>query len=937
MVFFKKLQTFIFPLLIVSLCVFLFFKNYQPNTFLVGWDSLHSEFNIKESINRAFWGVWREDQGLGTLAVHSHMADLPRIITIWALSLVLPLNLLRYSYIFLTIILGPLGVYYILNYLLNKKHQFISSIPAFLGALSYLLNLGTLQHMFVPFEMFNITFAFVPWLYLLVISYLKKGGNNILFLFGIITILSAPMAYAATLFYAYLGGLLVFLSIFNLFEHKKVIFKRTFAILFITIFLNLYWILPNIYSIINSGEAVSNAKINILFSPEAFIRNQDYGDYKNVVINKNFLFDWRAYNFESSRFDDLMFAWNSHLNSPWVLNIFYVFSVISLIGLLFSVVKLDKVGLSIFGMGLFSLFFLFNLNGPTGGLYGYLVNNFEIFKEGLRTPFTKFSIQFILAMSYFFGYFFNFIFNILKSKSVKILLALTILISVSFSFIISMRPIYKGNFVSDVVKKDIPIEYFDMFNWFNSHEIGRVAQLPLNTPWGWDYNSWGYQGSGFIGFGIENPLLIRDYDRWSPYNETFYNQASEALYNNENQVFKNVLEKYQVKYLLLDESIINAGGDQGLLRIDDIKNTLSSLGINEVVKFGFLTIYDTGITTNNFIRVINTYSLVDTDLTYSSKDLIYKKYGDYVQNKDGIGYPFANFDPRGLVDIEVNNDKLSFINKTTNSLAELPTEGKVVETFAFDRGFNEAFNCDLQKDGEVERTQLLNGRSYKAINGGVSCDYFSYTDLPYNKAYILRVKGNNIAGRSLKIYLYNWETKRVELEELMSGGKFDKYFVVYPKNLTESGYTLNVETRSFGRISSENEINLIEIIPFDIDLVSNLYIDAKIDFKKTGNLEVKEVKKYGTSIYKINTFGKGLLVLDQGFENGWLGFNKINNAWYTLEHVKVNSWANGFIINGDNNQILESEIIIIFWPQLLEWGGFILLIITSIYLYKSKT
>ncbi|MGB9598799.1 MAG: hypothetical protein ACPLZH_03075, partial [Minisyncoccales bacterium] len=37
------------------------------------------------------------------------------------------------------------------------------------------------------------------------------------------------------------------------------------------------------------------------------------------------------------------------------------------------------------------------------------------------------------------------------------------------------------------------------------------------------------------------------------------------------QEFENVLSKYQVSYLLLDESIINAGGDNKLLYIPEIK------------------------------------------------------------------------------------------------------------------------------------------------------------------------------------------------------------------------------------------------------------------------------------------------------------------------------------------------------------------------------
>jgi len=924
---FHNIAGIFFPAFLVFITLFLVWKNYVPNTSLMGWDSLHSEFNFKDSLYRTFWGVWREDQGLGSVAIHSHMADLPRIISIWILSIVLPQNLIRYSYLSLTFVLGPLGVYFLLNCLLSKKSKLTNSVSSFLGSLFYMLNLGTLQHFIVPFEMFNVAFAFIPWLYLLLIKYLKEGNKKDLLWFSIVTILASPMAYAATLFYAYIGGLIVFLFFFNIFERKKIVIKRTFLILAITSLLNLYWILPNLYSIKSVGSDVSNAKINILFSPEAFIRNQDFGNWKDVLINKNFLFDWRIYDFDTNQFDNLMIEWNTHLNSPWVSNIAYVVSIISILGLLISIIKLDKVGISFFTLGLFSLFFLFNLNGPTGGIYNYLYKSSDLIREGLRTPFTKFSISFLLVTSYFFGYFFNFLIDLIKHKAIKYPLSFLVTVVISISLFFLMKPAFYGNLISNVVKKQIPNEYFEVFKWFNTHSDDRIALMPLNTPWGWEYNNWGYQGSGFLGFGISNPLLVRDYDRWSPFNETFYLQASKALYDGETEELKSIFERYKLKYLLLDESIIDAGGNSELLRLDDIKNLFSELNIKEVAKFGFLTIYDTGIENKDNITTFDKYFLIDADLNYSKTNPLYLKYGNYFEDKNGLGFPFVNFDFRGPVDIGVTNDQLLFTNKETNSEVKLEITDKASETFEENHGFKDAFNCDLKKVGNVYKENLLEGRSYKSTGGGVSCDYFAYPDLSYKDAYVLRIKGQNLKGRSLKIYLYNWDTMRVELEELMKEGEFDEYFVVYPKEKEGSGYTVNVETRSFGRIASENTVEAVEFIPFDLNLVQNLYIDSKGQFEKTGNLKILEVNKTGTSIYKIKTTGSGVLQLGQGYDEGWIAISNKK----ILEHVKVNSWSNGWVVSADNTQS-ESITWIIFWPQFLEWIGFLVLGLTTVYL-----
>lgn len=939
----KKIMTFlkvsIFPLLIFVICGILAWKNYDSGTYLLGWDSIHSEFDFKDAFYRALWGVWREDQGLGAVAIHSHMADLPRIIFTWLVSFVLPQNLVRYSFIFLSMFLGPLGIYYFLKYVfeINAKGWNVKII-AFLGSLYYLLNLGTLQHFIVPFEMFTTQFAFLPWLFLYVLKYLRENKRGNLLIFGIVTLISIPMSYAATLFYAYFISLLLFLFGYFLVSKQKInVIKRSFVLIVSVLLINSFWILPNLYSISTQSEVVSSSQINMLFSPEAFLRNRDYGDVSDVLINRSFLFSWNVYDFESGGYSELMSHWSNHLNNKYVIYIGYFASVIFISGVILSTIKKDKVGLSLLGVIVLSLFFLFNENFIASSLFKYLYDNFGLFSEGFRMPFTKFSLLFIFSTSYYFSYLIFELTKLFNKFSVGKLLNAFICTFVVVGLIVYMYPAFQGNFISRVVKAKLPIEYNQLFNWLkNNDNASRTAVLPLNSLWGWEHNTWKYEGSGFLTFGIKAPLLIRDFDRWSPYNETFYNEASFALYNNNKESFRKVLKKYQVKYLLLDESIISPGNDNEYLKNDQLKKLVASdLGFNQVFNSSFLTVYDTGFESNSFINPLNDFKEVGVDLIYSKYDPIYQKHGDYVITENGIKYPFANFDPRGLVDIKITDSNLEFINNSTNSKVTLEVIEKTKETFESDRGFETAFNCDLMKKGEVYRRLLENSRSYKAENGGVSCDYLVYQDLKYDTAYVMRVKGKNIDGRSLKVYLYNWDSKRVELEELLPVGEFDKYFVIYPRldvgelPQAESGYTLNIETRSFGRISSENVIEKIEFVPFDIDLIQNLYIEPKSqDLALQYNLGVKNVKKYGTAIYKVDTVGRGLLQLGQGYEDGWIALT-INQplSIYKHNHVRVNSWSNGWLIEAGGEQTPIS-IWIIFWPQLLQWFGFVLLIIT---------
>lgn len=937
---FKFLLNNFYPVLIILICSYLVSKNYQPGTFLLGWDSLHPEFNFKTAFERVIYGVWREDQGLGAVAIHSHMADLPRIIFVYLMSFVFPLNFLRYSYIFLCMILGPLGIYFLLKYVFEReKTGLVVKSSAFLGSLYYLLNLGTLQHFYVPFEMFTTQFAFLPWLFLYALKFLREENKNNLLIFAFITFLASPMAYAATLYYAYFGGLVTFLIGYFLISRQKIkVLKKSFFLISVTILISLFWLLPNLYSVLTQSEVVSNSSINILFSPEAFLRNRDYGDIENVLIHKNFLFSWNAFDFDKGEFQRLMLPWIDHLSNAKVVIVGYSISLIFILGLILSIVKRNKFGLALVGVTLLSLFFLFNENSIFSSLFKYLYDNFGVFREGFRMPFTKFSLLFIFLSSFYFGYFIFELFNLLKKVSWGKFINFALEIVIIVSLVFYMLPAFKGDFISNVVKTSLPTEYSEVFEWLSKAEPGRISVVPLNTAWGWENHSWKYEGSGFLSFGFNNSLLIRDFDRWSKYNEGFFRESSSAFYSKDPNLFKNVLEKYKVKYLLLDESLINAGGDNLSSEFLEIERVVSALGITKTFSSGQISVYDTNIILKE-VSVIPTYSKFNIDLSYARFDPVYTKYGDYINDKDGVGYPFSNLDPKGPVSIDFKDNDLEISNLNTNSQVFLKSNLKFVENFDPSHGFENAYNCDLNKQGSVERLSLNSGRQYTAKDGGVSCDYFSFFDLKDNQAYVLHIKGENIEGRSLKIYLYNGESKQIELEELLPSGKFDSNYVIYPKsNISGFGYTLNVETRSFGRIPASNKVYAIQLIPFDINFVNNIYTEAKNkNDPLTSDLKIIDHKKYNNSFYKVDVQGDGLLQLSQGFDKGWVGLTIDNETLKlnTLNHVTVNSWSNGWLVEDYGDR--ELRIYLLFWPQLLEWGGFLVLLLTMSYLIvKSK-
>ncbi len=619
-----------------------------------------------------------------------------------------------------------------------------------------------------------------------------------------------------------------------------------------------------------------------------------------------------------------MNVWNIHLANPGILIVGYTLALLSLVGILLGIFKRDKVNLAFLLPLALCLFFLFNVNPPVGRIYEYLYSHFGVFREGFRTPFTKFSVLFEFILSFYFGYF------CFKTLSYKVkystFFKILALFWLSGSIILFSLPVFSGNLIGKNIRVNLPKEYKELFSWFKAHSQGRVALMPINTKFGWEYRNWavptgrqGYEGSGFLTYGIPNPILYRDFDRWNSGNEDFYAQSAFALYANDSQAFISTLKKYNVKYLLLDESIINAGGSSDILKMDKIKNIISEYDMQKVADFGFLSVFDTGIAVSDIFAPVS-YSKVNANLSYAPQDPIYQDLGDYI-NQDGLTYPFINMDKRSGVEINIVNNQIQFNNLQLNVETNLPIEDIIKTDLTVNQGFEEAFNCDLKGIGTVSKEITNSGVLYKALRGGASCDYVSFPILKYSEGYVLRITGENKVGRSLKIYLFDSVSQNPILEEILPIGNFDESYFIYPRDLKGDGYILNFETRSFGRMSSENLISNIEFFPVDYEFLASYQSGASgIPEKIQNNLQIESVKKYGTWGYKVITSGEGLLSLGQGYERGWKAFEIVDKKLKILDHIKVNSWSNGWLIPS-TDLFNYSSIYLVFWPQVLEWGG----------------
>lgn len=328
-----------------------------------------------------------------------------------------------------------------------------------------------------------------------------------------------------------------------------------------------------------------------------------------------------------------------------------------------------------------------SFNAPFGFVYSWLVIKVPLFGEMFRSVFTKWSIVLALFASVGVGS----LVNQMRNKWVGGIVGILLIGGIG----LVVWPVLKLGIIFDKMKVDFPSEYFKIFEFMKTHpKDGRVAYLPAQDMWSWKYTDWGYRGSGFLWYGIEQPILDRAFDVWSPYNEGFYNELSTALYGCdkttlgsdppavesagwahplgsdregklqgcEGQVAR-VLDKYDVRYVLLDESVIAPGQDKEILRIEETKKIARGLGWERVFSEGFLSVWDTesqssvkdspfalqaspsrdcisgipskdcpwdGSREQRFISAPGSYTRVAGDTSKVREDVIYRDVGTYV-------------------------------------------------------------------------------------------------------------------------------------------------------------------------------------------------------------------------------------------------------------------------------------------------------------------
>jgi hypothetical protein len=966
----RFLQTYYFPILLTLIVGILFLLNYQKGTYLSGWDNLQTDLNPGLAIKRAFFSVWQEYQSFGLVSGLAHAADLVRSIFVWGISFILPQNIIRYFFHFFTLWVGALGMFNLLQYVFFNKQK---SVFAFLGATFYILNLGTIQIFHVPFEPFSVFFAALPWEIMIFIKLLDKKEmtrKDLLTFIGI-NILATPQAYVQTLFIVY-NLLLILITFAIWFEHKTLsILKRSFILGILILVLNSFWLLPQFYFLKTSGNVVTDAKTNVLSTDDLFYQNKEKGTIVDFMRLEGFYYDLKTNNNIP-----LFLEWKQYYNNPLVNILPFVMGIIFLIGI---VTRRKYHLVFVFPFILIGIFFLSST--PVFEQINSLLAINPTIHQIFRASFTKFIIPYSLIASYFFASGLYFISQKVPFKKFLQKGKTFIVVGIFCAIVAYSLPAFQGSFFSPIMKVKIPTEYLDVITYFSHTDPNkRIALLPHFTFWGWFTHKWGYDGSGFLWYGIEQPIVSRTFDIWSNKSESYYWEMRNAIAEENREKFEKVLDKYNIDYLLLDPTLLPISSTVKGMQYDTLKSLLSqSKRVTSTQKFGDLTLYEIeqNKPVKNFISAAVSLPNIGPSVKEMNDDIAFFNNNDYQTNPESsydAYYPFldvmtetslkdklwsfketpTSFTLSSLLPYDINKFKNLYsspdnqlvlyengILKTFTTHTSFTTDSHSIN-LSFDKNpiYTFALNpLSIENCGDAKAplsTDLINNHlSVQASNGAINCFGYQAPFLDQKYTYLIKIESENIKGRPLFFYVIDNTKKQTQLETRLTEN--NQFFFLPKNNPYGLGYTFNFQNNSYKKEDTSNILKNVSIYTFPYQMIKNTYLTQNTFIPQSHFSLSFEAQKKNYYTYSVTLENSNIqtIILNQSFHPGWKAYILPKNSFSLLlpflfnkelpHHVMINNWANGWNIPKTES---SSSVLLIFLPQYLEYIGFVILLIT---------
>lgn len=245
----------------------------------------------------------------------------------------------------------------------------------------------------------------------------------------------------------------------------------------------------------------------------------------------------------------------------------------------------------------------------------------------------------------------------------------------------------------------------------------------------------------------------------------------------------------------------------------------------------------------------------------------------------------------------------------------------------------------------------LNNNSYQKSQGFIQllanqssvCLILSATDIPTSNGYLLEINTRNISGNYPKFSLTNKNRTVYNDAYIYGSGEFSSYYYIVPPTFpSEIGYDMQIENTAESDIKSINDFGSIRMWYIPYNFLTKMWLSNPRPIATTKEVDssLLTVSHPNETYYRISIDNDHLkknatIMLSQSFDPGWKAYQVPDNTWFPFlfgkelkNHVLVNNWANGWILNNLELKTENSKLVIVFFPQYLQTFGFLLLFST---------
>lgn len=269
----------------------------------------------------------------------------------------------------------------------------------------------------------------------------------------------------------------------------------------------------------------------------------------------------------------------------------------------------------------------------------------------------------------------------------------------------------------------------------------------------------------------------------------------------------------------------------------------------------------------------------------------------------------------------------------------------------------EVRNCDNFNDGKVSQTIDLQGLTLESTNA-IACKQLNLRHLPHNLNYVIVADHRYIEGLSSTICFENHATRRCDVFERLL--KTDKpQLLINPiRNPSEhAGYTLHLFNQSVGSQSTKNLFQSLAIIPVPLTWLEKISVNqatppATKSVESTHPAEFiytvhfSDPKEQILNLYQTKSLHWLALEVDDNFHKLPLASQILDlplqvyrNSSKLIFNTDHSNWHNAFKLSNQNQ-----NLVIFYWPQYLQFLGFILLpiplilmLLISLFKFVKKT